>query len=109
MPWMMVTFNKIKHMALHRSHAAQIKSSKTVAQNYSSVSNEIGSILVTCFLGSKFWKTDIQTFESLPNNTVEKEKKEKQKEDLSEDLSICTLKNLFEVSTFSSLMAINEI
>ena len=54
---MLVTVNKIKHMALHRSHASQITSSKIlVTQTLFCVSNEIGPILFSRFLGNNSLK-----------------------------------------------------
>ena len=54
---MLVTVNKIKHMALHGSHAYQITSSKLlVVQTLFCVSNEIGPILFSRFLGNNSLK-----------------------------------------------------
>ena len=55
--WMLrllVIVNKVKHMALHGSHASQIKSWKTfVTYTSSDVTNKIRLILVTRFLGNE--------------------------------------------------------
>ena len=54
---MLVTMNKINHMALHGSHASQITSSKIlVTQTLFRVSNEIGPILFSRFLGNNSLK-----------------------------------------------------
>ena len=58
---MLVTTNKINHMALHGSHASQITSSKIlVTQTLFRVSNEIGPILFSRFLDNnslkEFWQ-----------------------------------------------------
>ena len=46
--WMLVTANKVKHMAQHCLHASQMPPWKTlVAQNFNSVSNKIKPTLVT--------------------------------------------------------------
>ena len=53
MLWMLVTVNKVKHVALHGPHASQITSSKIlVTQTLFRVSNEVGSILVLRLLGN---------------------------------------------------------
>ena len=50
---MLVIVNKVKYMALHRSHASQITSSKIlVTQSLFPVSNEISPILVSRFQGN---------------------------------------------------------
>ena len=54
---MLVTVNKIKHMAFHGSHASQITSSEIlVTQTIFCVSNEIGPILFSRFLGNNSLK-----------------------------------------------------
>ena len=54
---MLVTVNKVKHVALHGSHASQITSSKIlVTQTLFRVSNEVGSILVLHLLDSNSLK-----------------------------------------------------
>ena len=54
---MLITMNKINHKALHGSHGSQIPSSKTlVTQTLFRVSNEIGPILFSRFLGNHFLK-----------------------------------------------------
>ena len=54
---MLVTMNKINHMALHGSHASQITSSKVlVGQTLFRVSNEIGPIFFSRFLGNNSLK-----------------------------------------------------
>ena len=47
MLWMLVTVNKVKHVALHGSHVLQITSWKTVVQTFFDVSNEKSPILIT--------------------------------------------------------------
>ena len=50
---MLVTVNKVKHMAFHGSYASQITFSKVlVTRTLFRVSNEIGPILVSRFLGN---------------------------------------------------------
>ena len=54
---MLVTMNRINHMALHGSDALQITSSKIlVTQTLFCVSNEIGPILFSRFLGNNSLK-----------------------------------------------------
>ena len=54
---LVTTVNKIKHMALHGSHSSQITSSKIVVmQTPFPVSNEIGPILFSHFLGNNSFK-----------------------------------------------------
>ena len=52
MLWILVTVNKVKHIALHGLHASQITSTTLVTQNLFRVTNEIGWILVSRFLGN---------------------------------------------------------
>ena len=54
---MLVTVNKVKHVALHGWHASQITSSKIlVTQTLFRVSNEVGSFLVLHLLGNNSLK-----------------------------------------------------
>ena len=82
MLWMLVILNKVKHMALHDTHALQITSWKTLfTQNFFRVFNEIGPILVTRFLGNKSWKVCQKFFcKSVQQNCWEKKQNKTKKQ-----------------------------
>ena len=75
---MLVTVNKIKHMALHGSQPSQITSSKIlVMQTLFRVSNEIGLILFSCFLGNNSLKELLAVSWSKKASGKEKSRKKK--------------------------------
>ena len=81
MLWMLVIVNEIKLMALHGSHTSQITSSKIlVTQTLFRVSNEIGPILFSRFLGNNSLKklSAVGPKKRAERKRVEKRKPERQ-------------------------------
>ena len=85
--WMLITVNKVMHMAWHRSNTLQITSSKTsVTHTFFSLSNTISPILVISFLGNKSW--------NVSERPLSKDSDEKGKEKKKTSIAIGKLSTL---------------
>ena len=92
MLWMLVTVNKVTDMACCLTN---------FLSNSFSESNEIGPILVTPSLGNEWWKNGKKNFWKSLQKWQQEGKREKRQE-VGENLSICMLKLLPDVSTLPS-------
>ena len=102
--WMLVTANKVKHMAQHCLHASQMPPWKTlVAQNFNSVSNKIKPTLVTLSF-EKISKSYIKIFWQ----SIQKHWRENRWHEVGNDLNVCVLHKALSILLVVSLTSLKK-